>query len=104
VGRVYSTRFLLSADLSSAISYVVPDGNVAVLKCVSGAGGSDGGEFLVVLVEGAIVILVPLEEAAGESYTSGTWTGMVVCNPGEIVELAGTGDSQGQVSGYLLTQ
>jgi hypothetical protein len=103
---VYSTRFLLAS--SEIRSYLVPAGNVAVVRsvqvCNDNVRATSNGWLR---IDPALIYVLQFETVPPQSG-SATWVSLnvdmrLVVNPGELLTIGIGSGVQAAVSGYLLT-
>jgi len=98
---VYSTRFILAPSLAAPVTYTVPAGLRAVLRDASCLLTAAGAVALYFGINGVYVwASAPAANGVNESPH---WTGRVILNPGDVLELGATQAVGGQASGYLLS-
>lgn len=95
---VYSTRFLLAIGAGN-VSYTVPPGKRAVIKCFTIANGGGSTQFATLVIAGASAWIASVP---GNSAQASPGLGVVV-NAGEVMTVAhGAAQMYSTVSGYLL--
>lgn len=102
----YSTQFIGGEPTASSfLPYVVPTGYTAVVRDLEGRNLGPDADTLIL----RIIVPGPLNVTAAQLYQigddeSGQWTGRVVVNAGETIEVVpATNTWQVFVSGYLLS-
>jgi hypothetical protein len=106
MAAIYSTRFVIARP-SFGEPYVVADGYLAVVRCITAVTDDITGAatLAVNIVEpgGATYLIASFLTEPGSSAVASPWNGRVVVNPGEAITLDAFDDWWVTVSGYLLT-
>lgn len=98
---VYSTRFILHTGGGVTLTYVVPNGKVAVIKSVSAYNGSGSAANFSLLLKGTGIWVASVPGGGGGFATNL----MIVAYAGESIGMFFAGTPAGaQASGYLLDQ
>jgi hypothetical protein len=98
----YSTRFLAVFGQSGNFNYVVPSGQVAVVRCADVViTSTSSGNFALMILNIAAFWYIPANTWSAESYAH--WEGRQVLGAGETLQVQLPSASHFACSGYLLS-